>query len=532
MMITRRRFFQLGSAAGAACLLGSRTRPAAATGASRVYHVCAAPQVLEAEPELLRVFSDAGVGHVWMAGFFYGYWPVEPEVIERWMGRVEDAGMAPHVINIPLGHPGDSLGAPGDTVALVPPSHWRMAVRPDGSTYSGTSLHAPATKENVAAMKRLAPLGVDRVFLDDDFRLAVGPGVIGGCYCDEHRDAFLNTLGYAAERWPELLDDVNARRLSPLLRSWVESTCDQLTACFRAQQSAAPDIELGNMIMYFGAEKAGIRMQDYADGPFRVGELMFNDKSFAPVKGKTNELYSCLFHRRYAKPDLAFSETTAFPADQLSAPNMAAKLAVSTIADVRNTMYMSGITPFPVSHWDVLAPAMKKHAAIHERLAGHKPAGPFKHYWGEASRYIGDDKPYSLFLATGVPFEVVDEPGAEGWTFLSEWETRGVAEGKIVSPGTTFVSRETPASAPSTIRAIPEELPALFEFKRSIATDLRGTPYVLEDEPVVCAWYPTAKAVLLWNLSESQKELTVAYKEARIPVGIGPLGIELVEVAG
>lgn len=532
MSMTRRGFLRTGAGVGASCLLGRSlwAREPHRSQSRREYHVCAAPQVLETNPELLQVFSDAGVGHVWMAGFFYGYWPVEPEVIRRWMRRVEDAGMAPHVINIPLGHPGDSLGAPGDTVALTPPNHWRVAVRPDGTTYSGTSLHAPATEENVTAMKRLAGIGVDRVFLDDDFRLAVAPGVIGGCFCDEHRDAFLKLHGYGAERWPELLDDVSARRLSPLLRSWVEFTCDQLTACFRAQQQAAPEIELGNMIMYFGAEKAGIRLSDYADGPFRVGELMFNDASFAPVKGKTNELYSCLFHRRYAKPELAFSETTAFPANQLSAQNMAAKLAVTTISDVRNTMYMSGITPFPVSHWDVLAPAMKKHAAIHERLAGHKSAGPFKHYWGEASRYIGDDKPYSLFLATGVPFEVVDEPGTDGWTFLSEWDAHAVAEGTLASSGTTFVTRLEVAPGSSRFRAIPEELPALFEFKHRIAPDLHDTPYVLEDEPVVCVWYPTARAVLLWNLSETRKDLTITFNDVRIPIAVGALEVELANI--
>ena len=54
-------------------------------------------------------------------------------------------------------------------------------------------------------------------------------------------------------------------------------TCDQLTACFKAQQAAAPAVQLGNMIMYLGAEKAGIRLSDYAEVPFRVGELMFDD---------------------------------------------------------------------------------------------------------------------------------------------------------------------------------------------------------------------------------------------------------------
>jgi hypothetical protein len=134
------------------------------------------------------------------------------------------------------------------------------------------------------------------------------------------------------------------------------------------------------MVMYLGSEKAGIRLTDYRDVPFRVGELMFNDRSFAPVKGKTDELFSSLFHRRFVRPELAYSETTAYPANELSAGNMAAKLAVSTLSDVRNTMFMSGLTPFPREHWQTLGPAMKQHADVHRKIAGHTPRKPLKHY--------------------------------------------------------------------------------------------------------------------------------------------------------
>jgi hypothetical protein len=72
---------------------------------------------------------------------------------------------------------------------------------------------------------------------------------------------------------------------------------------------------------------------------------MFSDKNFSPVKGKTDELFSSLFHRRFVKPTLAFSETTAYPANQLSAKNMAAKLHISTISDVRNTMMTGYCNP-------------------------------------------------------------------------------------------------------------------------------------------------------------------------------------------
>ncbi len=223
------------------------------------------------------------------------------------------------------------------------------------------------------------------------------------------------------------------------MRAWVEFTCDQLTACFRAQQKAAPHVQLGTMVMYFGAEKAGIRLADYRDVPLRVGELMFDDDEFGRLKGKTDELFSALFHRRFVRPELAYSETTAYPANRLSARNMAAKLAVSTISDVRNTMYMSGLTAFPREHWQTLGPAMKRHAKLHAKLAGHAPRGPLKHFWGEASRYVGDDNPYSLFLALGVPFEVTGEPAADGFTFLSDADARAVE--RLGPAGTRFVAR-------------------------------------------------------------------------------------------
>ena len=49
-------------------------------------------------------------------------------------------------------------------------------------------------------------------------------------------------------------------------------------------------MNIGIMVMYLGSEKAGIRLENYRQVPFRVGELMFDDKSFGKVKGKTGSL--------------------------------------------------------------------------------------------------------------------------------------------------------------------------------------------------------------------------------------------------
>ncbi len=526
-MKLNRRDFLICTAAMGYGLSASGADPA--RGASRQYHACISRQACEQNPDLLDVVQNAGVTDIWQAAFFYGYWYDTVEGLRKGREQVESLGLRWHVINVPLGHPGDSLGDASGQTSLTPPSHWRMAERFDGAKHSGTSMHPPATEENVEAVREIAAIEPDMLFLDDDFRLAVSPGMIGGCFCDYHRTRFLQATGFAESAWEEIRTDARERRLSPLLRAWVEFTCDELTASFRAQQAAAPGVRLGNMIMYLGAEKAGIRLADYRDALFRVGELMFNDASFTPLKGKTDELFSVLFHRRYARPESAWSETTAFPADQLSARNLAAKLATSTIADVRHTMFMSGMTPFPIEHWGTLGPAMAKHARVHAKLAGHVPRGPFKHYWGEAQRYVGDDRPYSLFLASGMPFETVDTLPDDGWTFLSDFDARAIAD-KTLQPGKAgMVTRQALPDMAETARAVAEELPALFAFKRQVVESGYDGPWVEDDKPVVCAWYPTAGAVLLWNLSEEREDFRVRVGNTAVSVSVDGLDVELLE---
>jgi hypothetical protein len=458
------------------------------------------------DPDLPTLVARAGVSRVWLTGFLYGHWPWPIETLTRARETLHLAGLETGVINLPLGHPGDSLGARDGDFPLTPPSYWKPGTSWEGKTYSGTSLHPPATPENVRALRRLGTMRFSRFFLDDDFRLARGPGMIGGCFCEEHRSRFLRRTGLAKGHWPELLDDVRSRRFTTLLRQWTEFTCDELTGSFRAQHKAARG-ELGIMAMYLGAEKAGLRLVDYRDVPFRVGELMFQDQSFASVKGKTDEIFSVLFHRRFVAPERAWSETSSYPAQALSAANLAAKLVISTLTDVRHTMFMSGLTPFPKARWTALAQEMQRQARIHAQLAGHRPCGPFKHFWGEVSRYVGDDRPFSLFLAAGVPFEVTEKPAKEGWTFLSDTDARAAAEGKLLSRGTQFVGRLTAGT--TTGETCEETLPALFALKHRIRPSLGKVPFVENDEPAVLAWYPTARAALLWNVNTEPRNFLV-----------------------
>ena len=71
--------------------------------------------------------------------------------------------------------------------------------------------------------------------------------------------------------------------------------------------------------------------------------------------------------------------------------------------------------------------------------------------------------------------------------------------------------------------AVGETLPELFALKHSLGRSLDAVPHVVEDEPAVCAWYPTARRVLVWNLCEQRKTLTVRMQNRSQCVSLGPL---------
>ena len=273
LSLSRRSFLGKCGASGAAAL----TIPAHAGDAPsqvRSYHLSISPESLRADPELLDLAHHAGVTDVWLTGFLYGHWlsPLE-ESFPHWRRTIERRGMSAHLINVPLGHPGDSLGAKSGNVPLTPPEHWRLAVRPDGTTYAGTSLHPPSTEENCAAIRRIQAAGVNRVFLDDDFRLARGPGVIGGCFCPEHKREFLREAAFGEAAWQDLVAALARRELTPHPASVGRVQCDQLTACFLAQKRLAPGVQLGIMVMYLGSEKAGIRLDGLSRRPVPCGRV-------------------------------------------------------------------------------------------------------------------------------------------------------------------------------------------------------------------------------------------------------------------
>ena len=76
-----------------------------------------------------------------------------------------------------------------------------------------------------------------------------------------------------------------------------------------------------------------------------------------------------------------------------------------------------------------------------------------------------------------------------------------------------------------------ESLDALFAFKHALQPQLNEVPHVVEDLPVVCAWYPSAGIAAMWNLSD-RNQVTLTYKNKLHPVDVAPLDMVLVEGLG
>ena len=510
--ISRRDFFNRlimpGAILGSVKTFGKKEDIHQNKNSVRRFHISLQYEAWKDNPELIDIMKNAGITDVWMGSFLQGKWYHTPDELRRYGDFLKSKGFSPHVLTVPLGHPGNALD-PSDPTLSTMKKNWKNACTYDGKLYSGTSIHPPIVEENIDAVERLAAEGFDTLFLDDDFRLARFPGHIGGCFCDDCKKEFLANYGFGNSEWEILIESVAKRNPSKVLRSWIEYICDKEYNMFKALQDATPQMEIGIMVMYLGSEKAGIALDKYGDVPFRVGELMFDDKGFGRVKGKTDELFSSLFHRRFIKPELAYSETTTYPEDALSAKNMAAKLTVSLLSDVRNTMFMSGINAFPIEYWKTLAPAMKKSAELHSEVAGHKPKGPFKHFWGWDSRLVGTDKPFSLFLASGIPFEVIDDVTKDGWIFLSNEDAKSVIEGRTTAKSRNFVVRKEANIIDDNFIIIDETLEDIFALKKRIIPTLKNIPYVDGDTPVIFAWYPTADKAILWNVNEQEQNYNI-----------------------
>ena len=202
---TRRRFLHTGSVA--ACGAAASRAIGAKANGPKVTHTsprqrplsfnqCLHPSQFITDPDLADFLLDQGIEKVWLAGYFYGHWCYDKDKIVKAKQIAEAAGLRAEMIFVPLGHPGNSLGEVESLVPLTIPKHWRYRLNVDGKEVRHCGcLNDASWKGNVEALRQARQMGFKEVFMDDDLRLSVGPGVIGGCFCPGCNDRFRKETG-------------------------------------------------------------------------------------------------------------------------------------------------------------------------------------------------------------------------------------------------------------------------------------------------------------------------------------------------
>lgn len=74
---------------------------------------------------------------------------------------------------------------------------------------------------------------------------------------------------------------------------------------------------------------------------------------------------------------------------------------------------------------------------------------------------------------------------------------------------------------------VPENLDSLFAFRRHCISQMGSFPYVLEPVPAVLAWYPSAAAVLVWNLSAAPATVHIAFEGRQYALNLPALDVAL-----
>ena len=306
-------------------------------------------------PTRMKWMKRAGVEHLWLFGYFYGHHESEPEQIYRARLRLEAEGFQTGVISLPVGHPGNSLNPDDPTLELAIHPGWHYRIDRRGQKeYFISCIDETMIAHNRAASAEYAQMGFRRHFFDDDLRLGNWGNAVGGCFCDDCIDRFNRLTGCAFSR---ILLAAAIDQDESIRSAWIHYNCGKLTGFMRETQ--IPGMTSGIMVMHNGGPLHGISIPDIkAAVPgcmFRVGELHFDDRSYASAEGQQSLAASVRNHLSLIGSNPAYSESTVFPAAAMSPENWLHRIRLEISLGLRNIFLMSGTWFFTEPYWNALA---------------------------------------------------------------------------------------------------------------------------------------------------------------------------------
>lgn len=500
--------------------------------------------------ELLLIMKVAGVDQFWLHGYFFGHMATPiPEMIQA-KERLEAFGFEVAVINVPIGHPGNSANPDDPTLDFSLPVSWRYRIdRLGNPVYFCADIEAVMIEESAAAMHELKAAGFTQVLMDDDLRQGNWGAEIEGCYC-EYCLAEFNEGWQHNETRESLGQRLDSIEITTELQDWVAFQCSKVTQYMSAM--AIPGIELGTMVMADGDERHGLDLAEIQaavpDCFFRVGEHQFNDDTFGNPNGKSWEYISTLKHLNRIPRDKAYSETTVFPDRALTAENLVYKAKMALALGIPNIMVMSGLCVIQADYWAVWTEALDDMKKMDEQCYPTERVYPVHLLYGTHGVYQEPLYPSPLPVLSGLPVKPVraDESDGTGeilcvfgdYRLGEEWERHLSGYKQIILDLAAAKRNPDKVNNPQypQILAWQHEVGAgtpLEEISllRTLVVDHSWDfPWLSEGGQVGLVWLKEIQSVILFNMEEIISESVLMYKGAQRPLTLQPLSFQIVKL--
>ena len=130
-MIDRRDFLKISAILGTGALVAGVNPMLLPKRRIRSFNLCTTTVNLKNNPDFLSMVTNSGVTDIWLPIFLNGYWAYPIEDLIFWKHKIEKAGLGAHMLSVPLGHPGNSLGGSPDFEST--PKHWPRGIDIDGN---------------------------------------------------------------------------------------------------------------------------------------------------------------------------------------------------------------------------------------------------------------------------------------------------------------------------------------------------------------------------------------------------------------
>ncbi|MCD9025556.1 hypothetical protein [Cohnella silvisoli] len=497
---------------------------------------------------LLERMKRADVAKVWLHGYFFGRFASTIRELQEAKRLLERAGFEAGVINVPLGHPGNSLNPDDSSMELSLPDSWRYRIGRDGaSVYYCADIETNMLEDSIAAVIALREAGFTELFLDDDLRQGNWSSEIQGCFCEECLYRFNLATGRRETR-ESLSERIGRKETSDVLREWVEFQCAKLTAFVEAL--AIPGITLGAMVMAGGDERHGIDIAAWRRalpaGMFRVGEHHFNDRDFGTPSGKAQDLIGIQKHLNGMPRATSYSETTCFPYRALSPANLIFKARLALASGVPNIMLMSGTYIYEEDYWSVWEEQAAELKKWGEALSPYERIYPVHFAYGTDG--ISQEPLHATTLPTlaGLPAKPVrgcdidvnaDDFDGELLLVFGDFSLDGPWE-RILPAYRTIVldavaARRNPGVADRSdhadLRLWPHEAgsaPGQAEIgglRDFLSLEDRLFPHVVQGAHIVVLWVKERGGALLLNLETADNCCRVAFGRLQWDVALPPL---------